>query len=162
VRVLAATHRNLGSMVLAGSFREDLYYRLNVIPLRLPSLRDRREDVTDLVQFFFKRGCSRHARTDLTLSDDAIGRFLAYHWPGNIRELENVVERIVVCTPGSEVGIADLPEFLQPEPNPVDAINLDLPSNGICFRGLEKEVLLRALQQCNWNQSMAARYLGMS
>src|SRR5262249_17316679 len=89
-------------------------------------------------------------------------RFLTYRWPGNIRELENVVERIVVCAAGTEVGIADLPEFLQLEPNPVEAINLDLPPNGIRLADLEREVLLRALQHCNWNQSMAARRLGLS
>ena len=162
VRIVAATHRELAAMVRAGSFREDLFYRLNVIPLRLPSLRDRREDVPELLRFFFAHSCSKHGRPELTLSDDVVDRFLAYQWPGNIRELENVVERIVICTPLSEVAIADLPEFLQPEPNPVEAINLDLPPSGICMRGLEKEVLLRALQQCNWNQSMAARHLGLS
>ena len=132
----------------------------NVIPVRIPSLRDRREDIGELLRFFFARSSSKHGRPDLTLSDDVVDRFLAYQWPGNIRELENVVERIVICTPSSEVAVADSPEFLQPEP--VEAINLDLPPSGICMRGLEKEVLLRALQQCNWNQSMAARYLGLS
>ncbi len=149
-------------MVHDRSFREDLYYRLNVIPLRLPSLRDRREDIPELLRFFFERSCSKHGRENLSLAEGVLDRFLVYRWPGNIRELENVVERIVVLTRDNEVGIADLPEFLQPDPNPVEAINLDLPPSGICFGGLEKEVLLRALEQSNWNQSMAARYLGMS
>jgi len=162
VRVVAATHRNLAAMVHDGAFREDLYYRLNVIPLRLPSLRDRREDIPQLLGFFFDRSCSKHGRQNFSLAEGVLDRFLAYRWPGNIRELEHVVERIVVLTRETEVGIADLPEFLQPDPNPVEAINLDLPPNGICFSGLEKEVLLRALEQSNWNQSLAARYLGMS
>jgi two-component system NtrC family response regulator len=162
VRVVAATHRDLAAMVRNGTFREDLYYRLNVIPLTLPTLRERREDIPELLHFFFERSCSKHARQNLRMAEGVLDRFLVYRWPGNIRELENVVERIVVLTRESEVGVADLPEFLQPDPNPVDVINLDLPPNGICFGGLEKEVLLRALQQCNWNQSMAARYLGMS
>ena len=162
VRVVAATHRDLAAMVHQGAFREDLYYRLNVIPLRLPSLRERREDIPELLRFFFDRSCSRHGRENLNLAPGVLDRFLAHGWPGNIRELENVVERIVVLTRESEVGIPDLPEFLQPDPNPVEAINLDLPPNGICFGGLEREVLLRALEQSNWNQSMAARYLGMS
>jgi len=162
VRVLAATHRNLTAMVHDGKFREDLYYRLNVIRLKLPSLRDRREDIPALLRFFFERSCSKHGRRNLSLAEGVLDRFLVYRWPGNIRELENVVERIVVLTRDSEIGIADLPDILQPAPNPVDAINLDLPPNGICFGGLEKEVLLRALEQSNWNQSMAARYLGMS
>jgi DNA-binding NtrC family response regulator len=161
VRVVAATHRDLARMVHDGVFREDLFYRLNVIPLTLPSLRDRRSDIPELLRFFFERSCSKHGRQHLRLAEGLFDRFLVYRWPGNIRELENVVERIVVLTRGNEVGIADLPQFLQPDPNPVEAINLDLPPNGISFGGLEKEVLLRALQQCDWNQSMAARYLGI-
>jgi len=162
IRIIAATHRNLAVMVDNGTFREDLYYRLNVIPLRLPSLRQRREDIPELVQFFFERSCSKHGRKDLKLSEWLLGRFLAYRWPGNVRELENIVERIVVLTPGNEIGIADLPAFLQPEPAPLEVIGLDLPPKGISFGGIEKEVLLRALQQCNWNQSQAARYLALT
>jgi DNA-binding NtrC family response regulator len=162
VRVIAATHRDLAAMVRAGEFREDLFYRINVIPVTLPGLRDRRQDIPELLRFFFEHGCSKHGRQDLTLSEEVIERFLVYRWPGNIRELENVVERIVVLAREGGVFLADLPEFLQPDPNPIEAINLDLPPNGICFGGLEKEVLLRALEQCKWNQSMAARYLRMS
>jgi len=162
VRVVAATHRDLAAMVGEGTFREDLYYRLNVIPLSLPSLRDRRQDIPELVRFFFERSCSKHGRENLKLAKGVLDRFLVYRWPGNIRELQNVIERIVVLTRETEVGVADLPDFLQPDPNPVEAIQLDLPPNGICFGGLEKEVLLRALEQSNWNQSTAARYLGMS
>ena len=162
VRVVAATHRDLAAMVQEGAFREDFYYRLNVIPLRLPSLRDRREDLPELLRYFFERSCSKHGRPTLRLGNGVLERLLTYRWPGNIRELENVVERIVVLTPDDEVGIADLPQFLQPEPEPVEAIRLDLPPNGICYDGLEQEVLFRALEQSNWNQSKAARYLGMS
>jgi two-component system NtrC family response regulator len=87
---------------------------------------------------------------------------LAYRWPGNVRELENVVERLVVLADSPDVGVADLPEFLQPEPSPVEAINLDLPPSGISLGGIEKDVLLRTLQQFDWNQSKAARYLGLT
>jgi DNA-binding NtrC family response regulator len=162
VRVIAATHRDLSAMVRGGEFREDLFYRINVIPLRLPSLRERREDIPELLRFFFEQSCLKHGRQDLTLGEEVIGRFLVYRWPGNIRELENVIERIVVLARDGGVHVADLPDFLQPSPNPIEAINLSLPPTGICFGGLEKEVLLRALEQCNWNQSMAARYLRMS
>ena len=162
VRVIAATHRDLAAMVHTGKFREDLFYRINVIPLKLPPLRERRDDIPELLRFFFGHCCAKHGRQDLKLTDEVVDRFRAYRWPGNIRELENVVERIVVLAGPGELHVPDLPEFLQPEPNPVEAIQLNLPQKGICFGGLEKEVLLQALQQCNWNQSMAARYLGMT
>ena len=162
VRVLAATHRDLARMAPEGTFREDLYYRLNVIPLKLPSLRERREDIPELVRFFLQRSCSKHTRRNLELGQGVLERFLAYRWPGNVRELENIVERLVVLSDSPDVGVADLPDFLQPEPSPVEAINLDLPPNGISFGGLEKEVLLRTLHQFDWNQSKAARYLGLT
>jgi two-component system NtrC family response regulator len=162
VRVLAATHRDLARMMPEGMFREDLYYRLNVIPLKLPSLRERREDIPELVRFFLQHSCSKHTRRSLRLGEGVLDRFLAYRWPGNVRELENVVERLVVLASSSDVGVADLPEFLQLEPSPVEAINLDLPPNGISLGGIEKDVLLRTLQQFDWNQSKAARYLGLT
>ena len=162
VRVLAATHRDLASMKQEGMFREDLYYRLNVIPLKLPSLRERREDIPELVRFFLQRSCSKHTRHNLRLGEGVLERFLAYRWPGNVRELENLVERLVVLADSPDVGVADLPEFLRPEPSPVDAISLDLPPNGISLGGIEKNVLLRTLQQFDWNQSKAARYLGLT
>jgi two-component system, NtrC family, response regulator AtoC len=96
------------------------------------------------------------------LPEQLLDRFLAYRWPGNIRELENIVERIVVLTSGSEVSLGDLPALLQAEPTPLDAISLDLPPNGISLGDVERELLCRALQECNWNQSRAARYLGLS
>ena len=155
-------HAPVGVVVEKGEFREDLYYRLNVIPLKLPSLRERREDIPELVRFFLERSCSKHTRRMLRLGEGVLERILACRWPGNVRELENVVERLVVLADSPDVGVADLPEFLQPEPSPVEAINLDLPPNGISLGGLEKDVLLRTLQQFDWNQSKAARYLRLT
>ncbi len=162
IRILAATHRSLPAMVESGTFREDLYYRLNVIPLSLPSLRQRAEDIPELVQFFFERGRNKHGRQDLTLPERLLHRFSVHRWPGNIRELANTVERIVVLARGREIRLADLPASLQCDPGPLEVINLDLPPKGISLGGIEKEVLLRALQTCNWNQSRAARYLGLT
>ena len=162
IRIVAATHRSLPVMVENGTFREDLYYRLNVIPLSLPSLRQRAEDIPEMVQCFFERSRNKHGRKDLTLPKRLLHRFSAYRWPGNIRELENAVERIVVLARGSEICLADLPACLKSDPAPLEVINLDLPPNGISLGGIERDVLLRALQKCNWNQSQAARYLGLS
>ena len=127
LRVIAATHRSLPEMVENGTFREDLYYRLNVIPLTLPNLRQRPEDISELVRYFFARSCVNHNREDLVLPEPLHGRFSAYRWPGNIRELENTIERIVVLTQGREVAINDLPSFLQHQPASLEAIRLDLP-----------------------------------
>lgn len=162
IRVIAATHRSLPAMVESGAFREDLYYRLNVIQLRLPSLRERLEDIPDLVSHFFLRSCAKHGRKDLTLPERLLAWFSAYQWPGNIRELENTIERIVVLALGHEISVSDLPAFLQNKPTPLEVIHLDLPPKGITLDGIEKEILLRALQKSNWNQSKAAQYLGLS
>jgi two-component system NtrC family response regulator len=162
IRVIAATHRNLPQMAQNGTFREDLYYRLNVIPLALPNLRQRPEDIPELVRYFFARSCVKHNREDLLLPERLHGRFSAYRWPGNVRELENTIERIVVLTQSCEVDVNDLPSFLQQQPPPLEAILLDLPSTGISLSRLEKDVLSRALEKSNWNQSQAARYLGLS
>jgi DNA-binding NtrC family response regulator len=162
IRVIAATHRSLPQMVQNGTFREDLYYRLNVIPLSLPNLRQRPEDIPELVRCFFARSCVKHSREDLVLPERLHGRFSAYRWPGNVRELANTIERIVVLTQGCQVDVNDLPSFLRHQPASLEAILLDLPSTGISLSRLEKDVLLRALEKSNWNQSQAARYLGLS
>jgi DNA-binding NtrC family response regulator len=162
IRVIAATHRSLPEMVENGTFREDLFYRLNVIPLKLPNLRERPEDIPELVRHFFGRNCGKHGRKDLVLPESIHGRFSAHRWPGNVRELENTIERIVVLTQGSEVGVNDLPPFLQNQSASPEAIRFDLPSTGLSLSRLEKNVLLQALEKTNWNQSQAARYLGLS
>ena len=162
LRIIAATHRCLHTMVENGAFREDLYYRLNVLPLKLPALRERLEDVPELVRFFFKRSCRKHGLRDLVLSEHLLTRFMAYSWPGNIRELENTVERIALLAGGPEIGLADLPEFLGNGSDPLEGLNLNLPPDGINLDSLERHLLHRALEKCRWNQSRAARILGLS
>jgi len=161
-RIIAATNQNLTAMVKRGKFREDLYHRLKVIPLRLPSLRERSEDIPELVEHFFRLSCKRHDRADLKLSANAIAHFSGYHWPGNVRELENAIERIVVLTQGSEVPLSDLSMDFQTEPELQDPFQIDLPPTGISLSGIEKQVLQSALKKNNWNRSQAARFLGVS
>ena len=162
VRIIAATHRNLQAMVEDGSFREDLYYRLAVIPVELPPLRERQDDIPELVEAFFKRSKQKHGRPDLKLSPALLPYFSAHRWPGNVRELENLIERIVVLARGEEVRLEDLPEQLRRERLPLDAIHLELPPHGISLDGVERELILRALEKCNWNQTKAAQYLDIS
>jgi len=162
VRILAATNRNLVAMIEDGGFREDLYYRLAVIPLHLPPLRERAEDIPELVQRLFERAQQKHGRNSVRLSAALLPRFSAYHWPGNVRELENVIERLVVLTPSDEIRGEDLPDFLRRDPPAVDALHLDLPPGGISLESVEKDLILRALKRFDWNQTQAARYLDIS
>jgi two-component system NtrC family response regulator len=162
VRIIAATHRNLQAMIEDGTFREDLYYRLAVIPLELPPLRERAEDIPELVQHFFLHTRERVGRSDVVLPQSLLKYFQNYRWPGNVRELENVIERIVVLARGPEIQIADLPEHLRREHVSVDTLSLDLPQQGVSLEAVEKELLLRALHKFHWNQTHAAKFLDIS
>jgi two-component system NtrC family response regulator len=162
VRFIAATNRDLMAMVEDGTFREDLYYRLAVIPLGLPPLRDRPEDIPELVQHFFLKAKQEQARPNLVLPPALLPRFQEYRWPGNIRELENVIERVVVLARGDEITLADLPDFLQRERPAIDMLQLELPARGISLESVEKELILRALEKFNGNQTHAAKYLDIS
>ncbi len=134
MRIIAATHRNLQAMVEDGTFREDLYYRLNVIPLTLPPLRERTGDIAGLVAIFFEKFKQRLNRPGLRLPSSLLPYFGTYRWPGNVRELENVVERLVVLTPGDDVTVNDLPDFLVRERPAMEAIGLDCRRRGSASR----------------------------
>ncbi len=162
VRFIAATHRNLRAMLEDGTFREDLYYRLAVIPLDLPPLRDRAEDIPVLVEQFFERAKAKEGRMDLALPTSLLPRFQDYRWPGNIRELENVIERIVVLARGTEVSELDLPDFLRRKRPTLDVLQPELPARGLSLEALEKELLVRALEKFDHNQTHAAKYLDIS
>ncbi|MCC6588916.1 MAG: sigma-54-dependent Fis family transcriptional regulator [Bryobacterales bacterium] len=162
VRFVAATHRDLRAMIEDGAFREDLYYRLAVIPLELPPLRDRAADIPELVQHFFLKAKQEQGRPELVLPSSLLPRFQDYRWPGNIRELENVIERVVVLTRGDEIALADLPDFLRRERPALDMLQLELPHQGISLENVEKELLVRALDKFHGNQTHAARYLDIS
>lgn len=162
VRIIAATHRNLQAMVEDGTFREDLYYRLAVIPLTLPPLRERPADIPELVAIFFKKFTGRLNRPALRLPPSLLAHFCTHRWSGNVRELENVVERLVVLAPGDEITVEDLPDFLRRERPPLEAIQLELPPEGISMEAVERELVVRALKKFNWNQTKAAEYLDIS
>lgn len=159
VRIIAATHRKLEAMIGDGAFREDLYYRLAVIPLELPPLRERMDDIPELVQHFFVKCTRKHNAADLALPTSLLPYFCGYRWPGNVRELENVIERLVVLARGQEITLAELPDSLRRERPALDVLHLDLPPHGISLEAVEKELILRALEKCNWNQTRAAKYL---
>jgi len=162
VRIIAATHRDLELMVKEGTFREDLYYRLLVVPIKLPPLRDRPKDVLELVQFFFDKSKRKRGRDDLRLPPELLPYFTNYKWPGNVRQLENAVERMVLLCPGPEVTRTDLPDFLQTDHASGELLPVDLPEEGVNLEAVEKQLILQALEKVGGNQSQAARFLGMS
>ena len=159
VRIIAATHRNLESMVESGSFREDLYYRLAVVPIEIPPLRDRREDIAELVCEFFNQSTTKYSRKTLKLPQELIPHFSQYHWPGNIRQLQNTIERMVVLCPRDEITVDDFPNFLRN--SSASPASLAIPE-GMTLEAVEKELLHQALSKCNWNQTRAARQLGVT
>ena len=162
VRIIAATHRNLQALIEDGSFREDLYYRLAVVPLQLPPLRERAEDIPELVQHLFLKLRRKHDLPTLRLPPALVPYFAGYRWPGNVRELENVVERMVVLAVGDEIGFSDLPDFLQRQKAGLDAMQFELPPHGISLEGMEKELIVKALQKFGGNQTQTAKYLDIS
>jgi two-component system NtrC family response regulator len=163
VRIVAATHRELAGMVKAGTFREDLYYRLLVVPIDLPPLRERSGDIPILVQHFLEKCRVKHSRPNLTMTTDLLPYFNNYSWPGNVRQLENAVERLVLLARDSVISAADLPDFLAAAPAPPsEPVPVALPEGGINLEDLEKELILQALKKYAGNQTRAAQYLNMS
>lgn len=162
VRIIAATHRDLQAMVEDGTFRQDLYYRLAVIPLAMPPLRDRPDDIPALVEHFLSASKERNGRSGLTMPAGLLPYFTLYRWPGNVRELENIVERIVALARTDVITIQDLPPFLRRERAGLEAVEIQLPPQGISLEAIEKELIVKALEKCHWNQTQAARYLDIS
>jgi len=162
VRVIAATHRNLTAMIEDGTFREDLYYRLAVVPLTLPPLRERREDIPELIDVLFQRAKERHGLLDVRLSSAVHQRLISYRWPGNVRQLENVLERMLVLSPTDLITLDDLPEELLPSSSNVTGLWSDLPEGGISLEAIERELIGRALEKFAGNQTQTARYLDIS
>jgi two-component system NtrC family response regulator len=160
VRVLAATNKDLAKAIQSGEFREDLYYRLNVVPLAIPPLRDRRGDIRPLIQHFLR---SLGAPPRLSIAPEAFRAMENYAWPGNVRELENALERALIFQRGDTIALADLPETIRaPRPREAPPLPVELPAAGLSLEGVEKELILRALEKHDWNQSRSARYLGIT
>ena len=158
VRVVAATNRVIETALASGQFREDLYYRLAVITVELPPLRQRRDDIPLLVRHFLEK----HAGATLAVSDAAMQLLLHYEWPGNVRELENAIQRMTVLRGGDRLDVADLPEKVRAGgagvTGPVEGV-VHLPADGYSLESLEREVVVQALERNQWNQSRAASFL---
>ncbi|MBI3323724.1 MAG: sigma-54-dependent Fis family transcriptional regulator [Candidatus Omnitrophica bacterium] len=183
VRIIAATNRHLESLVMEGKFREDLYYRVNVIALRIPPLRDRATDIPLLVEHFLKRTCERVGKAIQSITEEAMQAFKAHHWPGNVRELENMIERTVILAPHDKIRLQDLPESMQSVSTSapvthVGAYHSSFPAldgapanqakpsgvNGTLKEAMqdpERDIILKALVDSHWNRSLAAKRLGI-
>jgi len=161
VRVIAATHRDLEKLIEEGLFRSDLYYRLAVVPLEVPPLRDRREDIPLLAQHFLSRMCERTDRSGLSFPSEAMSLFERYSWPGNVRELENIVERMVVLSREDSLSLATVPEQIR-RPAREPGSSLRLPEEGLRFEDLEKDLIQQALERTAGNQTRAAKLLGLT
>ena len=167
VRILAATNRDLQQAMQTGGFRQDLYYRLNVVSMTLPTLRDRRADIPGLVQHFLERSCREMKRPQLGLDPAVLPVLQAYPWPGNVRELQNALERAVVLAAGPDVSIADLPVEIrsasrQPSNGapPPEAPDDSLPLS-VAVEEFKRLRVRHVLEQTDWNQTEAARRLGL-
>ena len=155
VRVISATNRKLDDLVASGAFREDLFYRLSVVPIRVPALRERAEDIGDLAVYFLTEFCARNNLRPRALDPDVVPALERYAWPGNVRELRNVIERMAILTTGDRITVASIPfEVRQPQPS----------RSATGLQGVrdtaERERIRQALDQTDWNVSGAARLLG--
>src|SRR5579883_821593 len=163
VRLVAATNQDLRAALEQGTFREDLYYRLNVVPLNIPPLRDRKQDIAFLANHFLRKlapdvGC--HVES---ISEAAMEKLIAYHWPGNVRELENVIERSLVMCTGKQLDAADIHlENGAPRPKPQNDGNVHFLPDGMTLDQYEQELIREALKRAGGNKSQAARLLGLT
>jgi two-component system response regulator AtoC len=160
VRIISATNQNLEEEVKAGNFRDDLFYRLNVIPLNLPPLRERREDILPLVKHFLQKNCKEMKRPVMTLTKEVLEALELYHWPGNVRELENIVERTVALTEGNQITLDDLPSAIRMEASTrVVECGVDLVKT---VNEIEKKMIAEALALTNGVKARAAAMLNLN
>jgi DNA-binding NtrC family response regulator len=166
IRVIAATNQNLEEMVRLNRFREDLYYRLNVIPIRVPPLRKRVSDIPLLVQHFLHEFSRKKKKPIKRLSPEAMDRLLNHAWPGNIRELENLMERLVILSEGEEIQVSELPDRFRGQPAASPGKPQEIPEQGIhltaAVQEFERDLILKALDKSNWVKSRAAQLLHLN
>jgi len=166
IRIIAATHQDLKVAVEQGRFRQDLYYRLNVIPIRVPPLRERKSDIPLLVHHFLNHFNRSKKRKIQGIHNEALNRLMEYHWPGNVRELENIIERIVILTNNDSITVQDLPEKIQSLSLDEQTPLFEIPEEGIsldnALNEFEKRLILQALNKTGWIKNKAAQLLNLN
>lgn len=165
VRIIAASTHDLKKVVQAGHFRDDLFYRLNVVPIHIPPLRERREDVPLLIEHFFQRNAQEMGRPIPSLSEEAREALFCFSYPGNVRELINIVERLFVTCPNGEITLQDLPGEVRQEAKEISGateILRGLPEGGVRLQDVEKELILKTMQKASGNKQAAAKMMGIT
>jgi DNA-binding NtrC family response regulator len=162
VRVFAATHRDLYAMAQTGAFRQDLFYRLNIIPVELPPLRERKEDIEPLSKYFLSQFAAQHKLPLATLAKEARQHLQRHTWQGNVRELRNLCERLSILLAGRDIGLSNLPLDMRTPAPQVSYAPFSLPATGINLENLERDLLNQALERTQNNKTHAARLLGIS
>ncbi len=165
VRVIAATNKNLQEEMSSGKFREDLFFRLNVLPFHVPPLQKRKDDIPRLCKHFLHYFCCKESREIKNISESALNSLIDYNWPGNVRELKNLIERLVIMTPGKEINLSDLPLVISQKNRENDSqclITSGLPNSYREAKEVfEKQFLLNKLQENDWNVSRTAEEIGL-
>lgn len=162
VRIIAATNRDLYKEVELGNFREDLFYRLNVVPLALPNLRDRQKDITLLINHLSAQLAAKHSLDVPRYSVEAIEQCQRYSWPGNIRELKNFCERMVILLSGKIITVDNLPLEIKATKETKNSFSFTLPEGGVVLEQVEAQLINQAMDKSHGNQSKAARLLGLT
>ncbi len=161
IRIIAATNRQLEEMVSCGEFREDLYYRLNVISVEMPPLRERRSDIPELLYHFLQEYCQLYGKEISKVEPGVVAALISYPWPGNVRELKNTVERMVVLAESGVITERDLPKYLQEHALGFSAVRESPPDLTVAAKETEKEIILKALKEAGGNRTVTARLLGV-
>jgi len=162
VRLIAATNKNLVALVQSGAFREDLFFRLKVVEIHLPPLRERASDIPLLAQHFLRDSAAENGKDVNAIAPDALDLLMAYKWPGNVRELRTAIEHAVVFARGKSVGARDLPQNIRLGQSSLPTPVSKLPTSDLNVHEVEKELVVRALKECDGNRSAAAKKLGVS
>ena len=153
--MIAATNKDLEAAVAAGRFREDLYYRLSVVPIRIPPLKERREDIPALANYFMKKHSEKNRKQMKRIAQEAMDKLVAYDWPGNVRELSNCIERAVILSLGDDITLESLPNSIRQSASaPEGDLNI--------MEQAERSAILTALRSCGGNKSLAAEKLGIN
>lgn len=162
VRVIAATNRDLRAMVSDGRFRDDLYYRINVLSIDVPPLRERRDDIPVLIEYFLKKHTRNTSRLITGLTAETRKVMMDYSWPGNVRQLESAIERAILLAEGDQITLEDLPTEVRQDVGPASEGAFKLPAEGINFEDVERNLITQAMEQTDYNITKAAKLLGLT